>query len=405
MKKYCRTFIGLVFTMFFFFPYFSSGQSGWTNLPTGYTSSLWNVKFLNQNVGFLAALSGQILKTTNGGLNWTEKYNSGGNSMLTISPVDFNNMYISATNGVYKTTNNGENWLRTLPTGSFLYACYFTNVNNGYSAGPVNKFYRSTDAGANWVETSSGVSFFAISFIGATTGFGVGSTSVMRTTDGGATWDNVHTASGALRDIYFCNTTVGYAVGSSVIIKTTNSGSTWFSCTCPSLSYNGVHFFNTLTGYVCGDNSTIVKTTDGGSNWSIQSIPDAGIILNDVYAISNDTAYLCGTSGNLYKTVTGGVYVDIKEYRNVDVPAFELYQNFPNPFKKSTSIKYLLKESSTVCLKILDIKGREIAILVSAKQTAGNYEINYKNTNLASGIYYISLSDGKHTITKKMVIE
>ena len=93
---------------------------------------------------------------------------------------------------------------------------------------------------------------------------------------------------------------------------------------------------------------------------------------------------------------------------------FKLEQNYPNPFNPTTKIQYTLpavvKENfpslllQNVTLKIYDILGREIAILVNKKQPAGNYEIQFDARNLTTGIYYYQLKTGSYTKTKKMIV-
>jgi subtilisin family serine protease len=89
-----------------------------------------------------------------------------------------------------------------------------------------------------------------------------------------------------------------------------------------------------------------------------------------------------------------------------------LYQNYPNPFNPTTTIKYSIpvrvnSESAivkNVILRIFDILGREVAILVNEKQKPGNYEVEFEGTNCSSGIYYYRLQIFDYAETKKMVI-
>jgi len=91
----------------------------------------------------------------------------------------------------------------------------------------------------------------------------------------------------------------------------------------------------------------------------------------------------------------------------------KLYQNFPNPFNPTTTIRYTIPNNKIktlhttlqqVQLKIYDILGREIATLINKKQTAGNYTVNFNAKNLTSGIYIYQLRIGNLIKTKKMVL-
>jgi len=83
---------------------------------------------------------------------------------------------------------------------------------------------------------------------------------------------------------------------------------------------------------------------------------------------------------------------------------FVLYQNYPNPFNPSTKIKYSIAVESYVRIKVFDNIGNEVATLVSSKQAAGNYEINFSAINLASGIYFYRMQAGSYIQMKKMMI-
>ncbi|MGE5679505.1 MAG: T9SS type A sorting domain-containing protein, partial [Bacillota bacterium] len=70
---------------------------------------------------------------------------------------------------------------------------------------------------------------------------------------------------------------------------------------------------------------------------------------------------------------------------------FELRQNYPNPFNPVTKIQYSIPKQSFVSLKVYDIIGREVAILVDENKQAGNYEIIFNAEELSSGVYFYRL--------------
>jgi len=83
---------------------------------------------------------------------------------------------------------------------------------------------------------------------------------------------------------------------------------------------------------------------------------------------------------------------------------FNLEQNYPNPFNPSTTIKYGIPERTFVELRIYDILGREVEVLVNEEKEAGYYKVNYDAAKLASGIYIYRLQAGSFVETKKMVL-
>ena len=87
---------------------------------------------------------------------------------------------------------------------------------------------------------------------------------------------------------------------------------------------------------------------------------------------------------------------------------FTLGQNYPNPFNPSTKIYYTLEQSDWVTLKVFNLLGEEIAVLVDAFQEAGEYSVGFSLSQLnkiaASGIYLYTLRSGSFIKTRKMII-
>lgn len=84
---------------------------------------------------------------------------------------------------------------------------------------------------------------------------------------------------------------------------------------------------------------------------------------------------------------------------------FILYQNFPNPFNPVTKIKYSLKKSNHVSIKLFDILGNEIATLVNEFKSPGEYsfELNAAKLGLSSGMYLYQMRSGEFCSMKKLI--
>jgi hypothetical protein len=84
-----------------------------------------------------------------------------------------------------------------------------------------------------------------------------------------------------------------------------------------------------------------------------------------------------------------------------------LYQNYPNPFNPITKIKYEIKESGLVTIKIVDVLGQDIVKLIDNEyKEKGTYEIEFdaNKYGLSSGVYFYQMVTGNRTITKKMIL-
>ena len=140
------------------------------------------------------------------------------------------------------------------------------------------------------------------------------------------------------------------------------------------------------------------------------AIPDdpvrAGEKMNAVFRVYKYPVDYAAFSG---KVITPGGYVE--KYPTAvaggftQLPsAFELSQNYPNPFNPSTVVRYQLPAFSNVSLRVYDILGREIAVLVNMQQVAGRYMVTFDAAGLPSGLYVYRLTAGQFSESKRMVL-
>jgi len=86
---------------------------------------------------------------------------------------------------------------------------------------------------------------------------------------------------------------------------------------------------------------------------------------------------------------------------------FRLFQNYPNPFNPKTSFKYQLPKTSNVDLNIYNLLGQRVTTLVSKKQQAGNYKVEWDATDFTSGVYFyrIKTNNGFEQAKKLLVVK
>jgi len=88
-----------------------------------------------------------------------------------------------------------------------------------------------------------------------------------------------------------------------------------------------------------------------------------------------------------------------------EVPAeYSLKQNYPNPFNPSTVINFSIPKSGFVSIKVYDITGREVAVMLNEFKAAGNYSVDQNFTNFNSGVYFYKIQAGEFTDIKKMTL-
>ncbi|MBZ0184239.1 MAG: T9SS type A sorting domain-containing protein [Melioribacteraceae bacterium] len=107
-------------------------------------------------------------------------------------------------------------------------------------------------------------------------------------------------------------------------------------------------------------------------------------------------------------------YSEVIEANNTLPEKFELSQNYPNPFNPSTTIAYSIAQDANVTIKIYDVLGNQIVVLIDEEQSAGNYQIVFNTASvkggISSGVYFYRIQalgmDGTENFiaTKKMAV-
>ncbi len=280
---------------------------------------------------------------------------------------------------------------------------------------------------------------------------------VIISTDYGLNWSVINFPySTNLKECHILGNHITVAGDNYSAYQSFDSGETWeqigigdnFRRAGPT-SINAIFFYDENVGYIGGTWGLMGKTTDGGANWTIFGAPDFEEI-TDLFFISPDSGVAVGNPGIVRFTADGGNTweedtsitnsVGGRSIKQIDVinedvgfvliegggtigfandstlltsvgedeiPEinYSLSNNYPNPFNPLTIIEYNLPEYGYVTLKVYDMLGREIVTLVNEEMNAGNYEVEFDGSDLASGIYYYKIMvEYTFTETKKMIL-
>ncbi len=243
-----------------------------------------------------------------------------------------------------------------------------------------------------------------IFFINSNTGF-ICSRKIFKTTNSGLNWYQVLNDPSVQLQV---TGNIVYAISRlfnvNYLNKSTDLGETWSSASQGSGLNFSFHFINSETGWL-SNGSVIRRTTNGGANWTIQ--PGTAISVLTMYFTDQLHGWAAGTIGSIIRTLSGGI--GITPISSEIPQKFELAQNYPNPFNPVTKIRFSIPAfvettRRVVSLKIYDVLGKEIAVLVNEHLKPGIYEINWNAENLPSGVYFYSLITNEFTQTKKMVV-
>ncbi|MBN1339475.1 MAG: T9SS type A sorting domain-containing protein, partial [Bacteroidales bacterium] len=101
-----------------------------------------------------------------------------------------------------------------------------------------------------------------------------------------------------------------------------------------------------------------------------------------------------------------GTLVQVNYERQTVLPTeFLLEQNFPNPFNPSTTISYQLPKDCMVQVKVFNLNGQFVEMLVDAFQPGGWYQVIWKPENIPSGNYLVQLKAGDFQMTTKVIYQ
>lgn len=253
----------------------SNTTSIWVKKTSPVSTKLNDVKFLNSSVGFAVGNSGTVIKTSDGGENWSNVSYSGFSSHFTnCSVIDAQTVWVVSFGGVYKTTNGGSSW---------------TVVTN----------------------TLSAFSYYDVQFLNATTGYLLTDAGIAKTVDGGVNWSLTAGTSGNYTKLQFVSSLVGWAQGVNNVLKTIDGGVTWTSLSTGVSNQTTSFFLDNTSAWVAsslGGNETMRITLDGGNSWSLSyntsSLPDG---LLSLWFVDGSIGYRSRTLNKIEKTTNGGL--------------------------------------------------------------------------------------------------
>lgn len=346
--------IGLLFNPLLF--------AGWEAQNSGTTATLRSVHFpIGTDIGYVVGTAGTILKTTNGGTDWTP-LTSGTNAPLnSVFFTDNQTGFVVGNGGIaLKTTNGGGEWqTMNVGTNADLVTVQFLGNGVGYIATAGVNVLKSTDWGETWVSHSIPVptaNIRALLFPTEQVGFVVGLNGIfVRTLDGGENFELRPV--GTNKNLYALafpmgDPATGYILGDQVCLMTVDSGGTWFQMPAPPYTiYSACIPVNMAAAYAAGSEGAILKNS-GSPTWSLQPSGVTFTLYSVFFPGQNDTGYVVGDSGTILKTVNGGI-AGLAEGRIGRIKE-SLIKVCANPSQQTIA----LESRANTILRVFDASGR-----------------------------------------------
>jgi photosystem II stability/assembly factor-like uncharacterized protein len=390
--------------------------ANWSWSTTGINGASVNDFTVNKNGYIFASIKYQgIFLSTNGGNTW----NISENGYSSIKPAfkvfktiihSSNGVLYAGSDGmgIYVSENNGASWTERNNGLTNLYI-------RGLAIHPNGNLFAATASGGIFVSTDNGYTWtysYASSLeqrmrtifikpdgtIFAST-YGTGP-SLYRSTDCGITWTQSGTEGKPSSPFSLAANSSGHIFAGAPyggMYISTDNGDTW------TLSSTGDFNATVIAsnGTIISGKRNIHKSIDNGATW-IDLKPISTFSETNCMAFDSSNDLIMGTECNgLYKT--SSAIVACESYAQIP-NSYSLMQNYPNPFNPATTIKYEIKQSGYITLRVFDSIGREIALLVNEEKSPGTYQVNFNAKNLPSGVYYYQLTSGTYSETKKLVL-
>jgi|GEM_PF-5622200 len=413
---------------------FSLSQTGKAEKTQGpVIKQIQDVFFSDPNHGWAAG--SEIVRTTDGGKTWSLVETGYDTNFRTIWFIDSLKGFAGADWGLFiKTTDGGDNWERIWQmTGGHCIKIQFPGGSIGYVVYSNSAVFKTTDGGVTWEQQNLPVidyhytGFISAHFFNELTGYIVTNVgTLLKTSDGGLKWiDHIEGrfSGGTLHDIYFSDSLHAWKFSSGSdpnhwqnSAYSTDGGRTWAGWYIDGEEVRLIRLVDELNGFAVTLSGLLYITTDSCKSWikknsvSINKTYLNTFDLIKIFPVDKNSMYLAGNS--LYKySVSEDRWTDLLLgiTTSLDHPVeklhFSLEQNYPNPFNPSTRIRYSVpEETGFVSLKVYDILGTEIAVLVNEEKPAGTYETTFDGTNFSTGIYLCKLQSGKYSETKKIIL-
>ncbi|HCY75478.1 MAG TPA: hypothetical protein DHV28_06115 [Ignavibacteriales bacterium] len=362
--------------------------STWVPFHLGVRSHLNSIKFIDDYTGFVVGDRGVILKTDSRWRSW---------DVLSIATNYYNTdvSFINELNGVvvgYKYLYNGD-----MPQS---YATILV-TNNG---------------GLRWVEKTIPIigKFNSVDFYDKDHAIAVGDAGLIAyTDDGGESWYMHRITARNLNEIKVCHSGLKVIVGDEGALYVAKDRYNQWANYSINRAYNlqsiclrGSDTYVLAGEKICFQNdgpvylSVILESKELNDNWKLVFCDMAGRF-NAINFCNFKTGIAVGERGTV--AVHSILYIQDPVVIS-DKPEKVEIQNYPNPFNPATTISYNIPELSDVDLRIYDILGNEIAVLVNEEKPAGKYEVNWNASNLPSGIYVYQLRAGSIVQMKKMML-
>lgn len=371
----------------------------WVQQVSGTTENLNDVFAVTADLVFAVGNNGTILKTTDGGVNWVQKNSGITDPINKVQFIDENEGYaLSELGQILKTVDSGNTWILiySFPTLSFNYR--FMSCINGNVLYYCQNYilYKSINGGISFQEFASPEFMRNIQFINALIGFAQSSGGLLKTVDGGLTWNIIK--NDGFGSFYFLSENIGFVNTLSGLMKTIDGGISFtllgsIEIDFKLLASNENVIWSMPEG--CPLNGAPCYGTRGeilsSSNFQIENT----FPFSSMHFINPTKGYAISFS-KIYKNITGLNSLSNIDFQNQDNPVI-----FPNPSDNEINISFNGRIIELVEIIITDNLGKKV--FEDIFPYSESIKINTKA--FSKGLYFSTIIYGNRQQTQKLLIK
>lgn len=419
----------------------TDGGSNWVRQTPPTRNALVDVFFINADKGWIVGMDSTILRTTDGGQNWIrcDLVVSNNHFFRSVYFIDEMHGWTVGVYGIIMLTNDGGITWQEINTSfsESLFSVYFVDPVNGWATGTNGTILRSIDGGYTWFKQYSGIfrnTMSSIQFANLYDGWVCGEGGTIKRTGNGGFWNEPGTF---LRNGFNLPVTDFSEVKDTLIVELSVMKESAYQLVglevmIDSIMHPGASDLTILLTHKGITETLVSHVNDQGSDflWTRLTDEASTLITEGVAPFSGNhkpdkplTAFngldpegewiltiadnRAGNEGVLkawglkpiYERLVGMIHPTAQLFE----PMIQLLQNTPNPFKGVTRISWKSETGGFTTLKLFNIHGQEIAILINKALPKGEYNIDFDGSALSPGIYYYRLQIDNHILTRKCI--
>ncbi len=326
----------------------------------------------------------RIVKSSNGGADWTTVYGMGQECG-------------SISNIVYDHTNPSRVFVTICVTGGFNDGALLFSTDGGDSF-TQDPYFDDTPLTGLAISVSDSDYMYICGYYGG----------VWASSDGGSSW-TAKTGTGIINRVITVDPDdpqriyIGGQDETEALFISDDGGTQWSAGGYGGGLIKSIEFAgNTIILGAYGDGA-YYGSSDG--DWTPLNDGLSNRRVNDIWAFDNDseiTVYAATSGAGVYHIELDYLGIDVDNLRPSIAMGYSLHQSYPNPAYGTATISFALTETAVVSLSVYDITGRRIATLADETLMEGEYERSV--SDLPSGIYLYRLVTGDFTASKKMIV-